>query len=302
MNSSRSATSQPVWRSLLYVPAHVGRFVSSAVDCRADAVLLDLEDSVPVEAKDDARAALPAACARLKEAGHDVLVRVNGPLQWLVPDLEAAVAANVDGVAVPKVLGASHLEAICELLDSLERIHDIAPGKTRIVAMIETPRAFQAMAAICRVSPRLVGVMLGGGDFALHCGSRASADVLRLPKQLMVIAARAAGILPFGLLGTPDDLSNLEAFERMARESADFGFVGATCIHPKQVDALNRAFMPSVAEVEAAREVIDAYDKARAAGRGAVRVGSKMIDLPVFELAQRTVQRYEAVTRAPHAA
>ncbi|WP_240203003.1 aldolase/citrate lyase family protein, partial [Burkholderia sp. LMG 13014] len=113
----------PGWRSLLYVPAHVPRFVDKAATCGADALLLDLEDSVPADRKALARDALAAAVPRLKAAGSDVLVRVNGSLQWLPHDLRAAVAAGAGGVAIPKVLGASHLEAIDALLGELEDEH-----------------------------------------------------------------------------------------------------------------------------------------------------------------------------------
>jgi len=286
---------EPVWRSLLYVPAHVQRFVEKAAGCGADALLLDLEDSVPADRKDLARSALAAAVPTLKRAGNDVLVRVNGPLQLLVPDLRAAVAAGADAVAIPKVLGASHLEAIDALLGELENEYGVAHRTTRVIAMIETPAAFEARARIARASARIVAMMLGGGDFALHCESDASPEVLNLPKQLLVIAARAAGVLPLGLAGTPDALDDLDAFEHMACRSKAMGFAGATCIHPAQVPRLNRAFAPSHDDVQAARALIDAYESARAEGRGALRVNGKMIDAPVVERARRVLALHRGV-------
>ncbi|WP_116142246.1 HpcH/HpaI aldolase/citrate lyase family protein [Trinickia diaoshuihuensis] len=283
------------WRSLLYVPAHISRYADSACRSSADAALLDLEDSVPPESKHDARAMLPASAHRIAAAGLAVLVRVNAPLRWMVDDLRAAVGAGVTGVVVPKVLGASHLMAIDECLEMLELEHGRERGATRLIATIETPQAFGCMDRIARASPRLVGMMLGGGDFAVTCGSHANANVLRVPKQLLVIAAAAAGVWPLGLMGTPDDLGDLEGFERMARESAEFGFVGATCIHPKQVGALNRAFSPSEAEVARARRIVDAYAAARGAGRGAAAFEGKMIDLPVLAQARRIIERDAAL-------
>lgn len=264
-------SNEPVWRSLLYVPAHVPRFVAKAAGCDADALILDLEDSVPPEWKAPARDGLADTVAGLAAVGHEVLVRANGPLEPLVADLRAALAAGVHGIVLPKVRGASHIEAIDELLDALEAEHGIAAGRTRIVAIIETPGAFQAMERIARASPRIAAMMLGGGDFALHCGAEARADVLRVPKQLLVIAARAARVQPLGLVGGLDEIRDLDTFERLARESADLGYAGATCIHPAQVEALNRAFRPSDAAVRAAREIVAAYDDARANGRGALR-------------------------------
>lgn len=289
--------SPPAWRSLLYVPAHLPRFVAKASTCAADAVLLDLEDSVPAELKVHARDGLGAAVTALKAARLEVLVRVNGPLRLMVPDLNAAVAAGADGVALPKLRGASHLEAIDELLSTLEDEHGVEVGTTRVIAMIETPRAFEAMASIARASPRVAGLMLGGGDFALHCGSEASPDVLRVPKQMLVIAARAAGVQPLGLVGTPDELSDLDAFEQMARHSKEMGFAGATCIHPSQVAPLNRAFAPSERDVQQAQAQVEAYETARAAGHGAARVAGKMIDAPVIERARRVLAQHQAIAQ-----
>ncbi|WP_423381394.1 HpcH/HpaI aldolase/citrate lyase family protein [Burkholderia sp. LMG 32019] len=289
------ATHAPDWRSLLYVPAHIPRFVDKAATCGADALLLDLEDSVPADRKALARDALAAAVPRLKAAGSDVLVRVNSSLQWLALDLRAAVAAGAGGVAIPKVLGASHLEAIDALLDELEDEHGVAHGATRVIALIETPGAFEARARIARASPRIAALMLGGGDFALHCESDASADVLNVPKQLLVIAARAAGVLPLGLAGTPDSLDDLDAFARMAQRSKAMGFAGATCIHPAQVPILNRAFAPTDDETRAAQTLVDAYEAARTDGLGALRVDGKMVDAPAVERARRVLARRQAV-------
>jgi citrate lyase subunit beta / citryl-CoA lyase len=291
MNSS----SQPVWRSLLYVPAHVARFVAKAATSTADALILDLEDSVPFACKPDARAGLADAVPMLRAAGRDVLVRANGPLDLLVPDLRAAVRAGVHGVVLPKVRGGSHVEAIDELLATLEDEAGAAPGSTRIAAIIETPRAFQAMDRIARATPRVVAMMLGGGDFALNCESGTGADVLRVPKQLLIIAARAAGILPLGLIDGLDELRDLDAFERIARASAALGYAGATCIHPLQVDALNRAFRPDDDAVRDARAVLAAYDDARASGRGALRVDGRMVDAAGVAQAARVLARDAAV-------
>ncbi|WP_053292853.1 HpcH/HpaI aldolase/citrate lyase family protein [Burkholderia pseudomallei] len=292
-------SNEPVWRSLLYVPAHVPRFVAKAAGCDADALILDLEDSVPPEWKAPARDGLADTVAGLAAVGHEVLVRANGPLEPLVADLRAALAAGVHGIVLPKVRGASHIEAIDELLDALEAEHGIAAGRTRIVAIIETPGAFQAMERIARASPRIAAMMLGGGDFALHCGAEARADVLRVPKQLLVIAARAARVQPLGLVGGLDEIRDLDTFERLARESADLGYAGATCIHPAQVEALNRAFRPSDAAVRAAREIVAAYDDARANGRGALRIGDRMVDAPGVAHARNVLARADAIARRP---
>ncbi|MGM3274785.1 HpcH/HpaI aldolase/citrate lyase family protein [Ralstonia sp. 24A2] len=287
----------PVWRSLLYVPAHVPRYVAKAEVCGADAVILDLEDGVPPEQKAQARGALVEAIPRLARIGYDVLVRVNGPLEPMAADLRAAVLAGASGVVLPKVRGAAHLEAIDEQLALLEDESGAPLGRTRIIAIIETPRAFEVMSDIARATPRIAALMLGGGDFALSCDSRASAEVLRVPKQLLVIAARAAGVLPLGLTGGLDVLDDLDAFERAAQQSVDMGFAGATCIHPAQVAVLNRAFMPSAEEVSDASALLAAFDAARAEGRGALRFDGRMVDAPGVTRARRVLVRHAASQR-----
>ena len=286
----------PVWRSLLYVPTHVPRYVAKAEVCGADAVILDLEDGVPPEQKAQARGALAEAIPRLARIGYDVLVRVNGPLEPMAADLRAAVLAGASGV-LPKVRGAAHLETIDEQLGLLENASGAPLGRTRIIAIIETPRAFEVMSDIARATPRIAALMLGGGDFALSCDSRASAEVLRVPKQLLVIAARAAGVLPLGLTGGLDVLDDLDAFERAAQQSVDMGFAGATCIHPAQVAVLNRAFMPSADEVADASALLAAFDAARAEGRGALRFDGRMVDAPGVTRARRVLARHAASQR-----
>jgi citrate lyase subunit beta/citryl-CoA lyase len=278
------------WRSILYVPAHVRKYVEKAGSSGADAVQLDLEDSVPPEGKSAARAALGDAVAQLRRHGVGVLVRINRPFTLAVPDIQAAVRCGVDAISLPKVSGPDHVRLLEEVVAEEEQLNG-SPSRTRLIAIVETPQAFGQMEAIAAASPRIAAMLLGSEDFATECGASTDEDVLQYPKQRMIIAARAAGVAPFGYIGSVADFRDLDAFRAMVRRSRRFGFQGATCVHPSQVAILNEEFGVSEDEAAGARKMLDAYETAAAGGRGALLVDGKMVDRPMVERAQRVLAR-----------
>ena len=285
----------PVWRSMLYVPAHVDRFVAKAHERGADCIQIDLEDSVPASAKDEARSLVQRNASRVRRGGADVLVRINRPLSLAVRDIEASVGPGVDGFVLPKVGSADHVRLIEEHIAETELSRGMAVGHTRLVVLIETAAAWLAMAEIARASPRIVGLNLGSEDFALDCGMAPTPETLQAAKQQVVIAASAAGILPLGVIGSMADFGDAAAFRAMVRRSRQFGFVGASCIHPAQVPILNELFAPSEEEVVAARRIVDALVAAEKEGRGAVALDGRMIDAPIADSARRTLRRQAAI-------
>ena len=285
----------PVWRSLLYVPVNVDKFVEHAHTRGADCIQLDLEDSVPTAEKAHARTLVQAAAAQVRRAGADVVVRINQPLALAVRDIEASVCAAVDGLAITKVDGPSHLRLLDELVTELEASTGLGHGHTKFIAMIETPAAFFEMRAIAAASPRVVAMNIGGEDFALECAMEPSDEALFMPKQQMIIAARAAGVMPLGYIGTVADFSDWDRFRAMVQRSRQLGFDGASCIHPGQVPIVNEAYTPRAAEVSAAQRIIEADRLARAEGRGSFQIEGKMIDRPVVIRAERLLSRHAAI-------
>lgn len=281
----------PVWRSLLYVPAHVERFVAKAHERGADCIQIDLEDSVPPAEKEHARACVQASAARVRRGGADVLVRVNRPLSLAVRDIESSVGPDVDGFVLPKVGSADHVRLIEEHISEIELRRGLAAGHSRLVILIETAAAWLAMGEIARASPRIVGLNLGTEDFAMDCEMAPTPESMQVAKQHVVFAARAAQILPLGLVGSLADFGDVPAFREMVRRSRSFGFAGASCIHPAQVPILNELFAPSPEEVEAAQRTIDALTAAEKQGLGATSIDGRMIDAPVAESARRILQR-----------
>lgn len=285
----------PLWRSLLYVPVIVGRFIAKAAARGADAIILDLEDAVPAAEKARARTLVAAAAETVGAAGADVLVRPNRPWRLLVRDLEAVVGLSVAGLMLPKIESAEHLCAIAEIIDELEAERGLPLGHTKLVAMLETPASIFRAEEIARAHPRLVGLTVGAEDLALALGMLPEAEGLLFPKQRGIFAARAAGILPLGFLGTVADYKDLDRFRATIRRSRALGFAGAAVIHPSQIAILNEEFSPSAGEVERARRVVAAYEVAGARGLGAISLDGRMIDVPVVRRAEALLARHAAI-------
>src|SRR5271169_6137051 len=285
----------PVWRSLLFVPVTARRFVDGAARRGADAIILDLEDSVAASEKERARGLVPEAAVIVSRGGADVVVRINRPLRMAVRDIEAAVGPGVLALALPKTESAEQVRLLAEIVDEMEAELAMVRGTTRLIAMVETAAAFFHVAEIARAHPRLCALNLGAEDFATSAGISPDAEALSMPKQMAVFAARAAGIMPLGFIGSIAEFHDLEGFRQTIRRSRRFGFIGASVIHPSQVPILNEEFRPNAEEVDHARRVVAAYDKALAEGVGAVTVDGKMIDVPVVERARLLLEREGAI-------
>ena len=269
-----------IWRSMLYVPANVPRFVSKAPSAGADAVVLDVEDSVPRDRKAETRAALAEAVPTARSGGADVLVRINRPLRLAVPDMEAAMAAGADGILLTKVLGPDHVALAAEILAE-------APRPMRIVPMLETPAALPKLPEIARASPLVAGLLIGAEDLALECNADSEDELVVLAKRQMVLAAHGAGVVPFGTLGTVADYRDPEKVRNLVARSKRSGFLGATCIHPALVPILNEGFSPSAAELDLARRQLAAAAEAAREGRGSFTVDGRMVDEPILIRARR---------------
>jgi citrate lyase subunit beta/citryl-CoA lyase len=285
----------PVWRSLMYVPVNVEKYVDKAHTRGADCIQLDLEDSVPASQKDAARKLVPAAARRVRRGGGDVVVRINSPYEITVKDLDPSICAEVDGIAITKAQSADHVKRIDDHISSLEAKRGLRPGHTRLIAMIETPAAFFQMPAIAASSTRLVAMNIGGEDFALENGMEPTEETLLMPKQQMIFAARSGGLMPLGFIASVAAFGDWDDFARMVRRSRQFGFMGAGCIHPGQVPIVNREYTPSPEEAAFARRVIEENAKAEAAGRASFAIDGKMIDVPVVLRAQRLLARLAGI-------
>ncbi|MDH4207820.1 MAG: CoA ester lyase [Anaerolineae bacterium] len=287
----------PVWRSLLFVPANVDRFVEKAHTRGADAVVLDLEDGVAASEKENARSQIMKAAETVSQGTCDVLVRINRPWRMALKDLEATICPAVQALTLPKVDTPEQVQILSEITSELEEERGMVVGATKFFVSIETLTGYLRLPEVAAADGRVVALGLGAGDFCLSTGMIAEPDELLNPNLQVLIAARAAGCVPLGLLTTIDDYTDLDRFRNIARRSRRLGFEGSPCVHPDQVKILNEEFSPTEEELSRARRVIAAFEEAYATGTGAITVDGKMVDAPVVQGARAILNRHEAIQK-----
>jgi citrate lyase subunit beta/citryl-CoA lyase len=280
---ARTARSQ---RSLLFVPAHSERYVASAATAGADAVVLDLEDSVPGTHKDPARAALAAARATLA-ASTDVRVRVNSSNDSCRPDLAACASAGIASIVIPKVDSYQDMERVHRLLDELEY-------RPEVGILIESCRGVLNLREILDAAGPLQSVALGAEDLRQELEPFAPDDqtspTLLWAHSTLVAAATAAGVTAIGLIGSIAEFSQLDVLGQGAAAAWRMGYRGSYCIHPRQVPVLNAAYSPSKHDVAWAIEVTGTAATKSEIGQGAFSVDGRMVDAPLVARAERILE------------
>jgi citrate lyase subunit beta/citryl-CoA lyase len=285
----------PLWRSLLFVPANVDRFVEKAHTRGADAIVLELEDGVAASEKENARSRVMKAAETVSRGGCDVLVRINRPWRMALKDLEATICPAVNALALPKVDSPEQVQILSDITSELESERGMVVGTTVFFVTVETVEGFLRAQEIAAADERVVAIHLGAGDFSLCTGLIPGPEELSYPNLQMVIAASLAGCLALGLLSTIDDYTDLDRLRMLARRSRRLGLQGSTCVHPDQVPILNEEFSPTDEELVRARRVISAFEKASATGPGAIDVDGRMVDYPIVRGAMAILERYEAI-------
>lgn len=296
MRNTTQTNTLPVWRSILFVPAVSDRFVESAFKQPADLLQIDLEDSVGPAQKEEARARVGGVADRFAAAGRDVSVRVNRPWRMLVRDLEATVRKSVLAIALPKVPDASFVQSVAEVLAELEREQGLPLGHTRIIAMVEDAEGLANVNEIAAAHTRVVGQIVGAEDLAVSMRMAVDDDSLYLPNVMVVAAARRAGIMPIGFIGSVADFKDQDAFRARIRRARKLGFESAFCVHPTQVQIINEEFAPSVAEIDYARGLVAEFEREVQSGRAAFTYKGRMVDLPVVDQARQLLARHAAIT------
>ncbi len=205
-----------IQRSMLILPAHVRDFVEKAYTRNADAVVLDLEDSVPPAKKKEASESLKDAVEIAGRGSADVFVRVNADELLLEEDLRSAVQPGLHGIFLPKVETAEHVISVQNQIAGLETASGLNPGSVKLSVHIESPLGVLNMREIAAAGSRIESMSLGVDDYCMELGIEPSDDNMELlwPLSKMVIVCRSVGIIPLGTLGTVARLSDIDAFER----------------------------------------------------------------------------------------
>jgi citrate lyase subunit beta/citryl-CoA lyase len=282
-------------RSALYMPGSNARALEKAKTLPADALILDLEDSVAPDQKATARDQVCAAVAGGGYGGRELVIRINAlDTPWGEADLAAAAAAAPDAILVPKVSSAEALAAVGLRLRKLG-----AAERTRVWAMIETPLAILEAPAIASaahdVDTRLSCLVMGTNDLAKDTRARLLPGRAAMLPWLMtaLAAARSSGIDI--LDGVYNTLSDEAGFRRECEQGRDCGFDGKTLIHPGQVAAANEIFAPSAQEVENARAILAAFERPENAHKGAISLDGRMVERLHADMARRIVALAEAI-------
>ena len=276
-----------VMRSLLFVPGNQTRMLEKAIGLRPDAYVPDMEDSVPLAEKVNARAITASMLPRLSSARPLVIPRVNSLGSGLLEDdLAAVVGPHIYGVSVGKITSSEDVAAVSDVLARLETQTGLEAGTVKLVLWIETALGIVNAYDISAASDRIVGVAFGAEDFTADMGIERTRDQSEVdyPRRVVCVAARAAQVLA---LDTPYfTLRDPEGLRQDATAARAFGFRGKFAIHPEQIGVINETFSPSVAEIKHARRVVDAFKEAERRGTAATSLDGKVVDVPVVERAR----------------
>jgi citrate lyase subunit beta/citryl-CoA lyase len=285
-----------ILRSLIFVPGNRRDMLEKARDFDADAIVADLEDSVPPAEKENARGVVRDMAPTLSGLGQKVLVRLNSLDTGLTRDeLAALIGPHLYGISIGKVESTWDIKECDRIASALEKGAGLEPGHLKIVPWIENSRAVMRVYDIAIASPRVVGLAFGAEDYTddMDIQRTDEGDEVYFPRATVALAARAAGVAaldsPFVRFRDQDGL------KREIEVALKLGFKGKFAIHPAQLDTINAMFSPRPEDVEYARRVMEAWDQAEAEGRGSTSLDGRMIDVPVVKRARSLLAMADAI-------
>jgi citrate lyase subunit beta / citryl-CoA lyase len=278
-------------RTRLYLPGNTPKFFINAGLHQPDAVILDLEDSVPPPEKDAARLLVRNALRAVSFYGAERMVRIN-QLPLGLEDVRMVACHGVDTIVIPKVEDAAQVKTVYALLN------DLGAPQLHLLPIVESARGALNAYGIATAAPTVVALAIGLEDYTADIGAQRTAGGRESAWACsqVINAARAAGVQPLAsVFSSVDDTEGLRAY---AQEARALGFDGVGCIHPRQVRVVHEAFAPADKEMEQAQRILAAFDEATAAGSGVVAVDGRMVDAPVVERARQTLRRAAAGQKA----
>ena len=273
----------------MFIPGNKPGMMADACIYGPDSIMLDLEDSVTLVEKDAARLLVYHALRSVDFGGVEMVVRIN-PLNtpYGKKDVEAVVKGGADVIRMPKTETADEVRELeAEVLKVETELG--CPGRTKLMAAIESAFGVVNAFDIAKASPRMMGIALGAEDYTANLKTSRTAEgtELQLARQTIVVAARAAGIACFDTVFS--NLEDMEGFRREVELVKALGFDGKSIINPRQIEIVNEVFTPSAKDIEKALLVIAAIREARSKGSGVISVNGKMVDRPVVIRAERTI-------------
>jgi len=283
-----------VLRSMLFVPGNSMRMITKAATLASDAIILDLEDAVPIPDKVTARIMIRDSLKAVKSGGAYTFVRVNAlTTQLTAEDLKYVGVEGLDGIMLAKTETKSDIVELDSMLDGIEKERKLESGSLKIIPLIETAKGVMNACEIISASERITAVAFGAGDYYGDLGRSVSLltpgeTELLFARSQLVNAGRAAGVQAidtpfFGLL------TDMQGFTDEAVLALQLGFKGKLLIHPTQIEIANNIFSPSPDEVEHARKIVEVFEEAQARGLGAISFEGKMVDYMNYNQAKDLV-------------
>ena len=289
-----------LFRSLIFVPGNRPNMLERALTFDADIIMVDLEDSVPpaekVAAREVAREWVPRLVKEAPRSSRKIMVRVN-PLDTGLTQDEVAAVAGTDlyGISLGKPESVWDIREADRILSAVEASAGLEPGSLKLIPWIENAKAVMAAQQLGAASTRIVALAFGAEDYTNDLGVQRtdSGEEVFYPRSGVPVAARAAGVAsldsPFVAFRDPAGL------RRDAQVARQMGYTGKFAIHPSQIKVINETFSPSVDEMAYARQVVEAWDRAEAEGRGSADLDGRMIDVPVIKRAQNLLEFADAI-------
>jgi citrate lyase subunit beta/citryl-CoA lyase len=282
-------------RSMLFVPGHNERLLNSASRSNADAVILDLEDSVqPAKNKQVARDTIQANVSQGLFNKFDVFARVNDRESGhLLKDVHQLTIEGIKGFVYPKAVTGQDIYFFDKLLETIEAEKNYPKGTYKIVPLIETTAAVLNAQDICQASDRVVAIAFGCEDFVsdLEGNHDHEGQSLRTPRALIAMAARANGVIPIDTVHI--NVHDLEGLEENVKLARVLGFEGMLILHPKEIELAHRYFSPSEKEVEDAKEMLRLADEAQKQNKGVAFVNGKFIGPPMVIAAKKILEKQQ---------
>jgi len=275
-------------RSRLYLPGNEPKYFINAALHAPDGIILDLEDSVHHGEKDVARLLVRNALRAVDFGPCERMVRINQSLG--LADLEEIVPQCPDMVLIPKVETAEQVREVDAVITGIQKRLELT-RPLWLMPIVESAFGVENAFAIANASPRNAAITIGLEDYTADLGvvkTVGGAESL-YARMRLVNAARAAGLQAID--SVYGDVADQEGLMRWGEASRAMGFEGMGCVHPLQIQTIHKAFAPSMAEIEKAQKIADAFEEAQAHGLGVVSVGSKMIDPPVVQRALKLIER-----------
>jgi len=281
-------------RSMLFVPAHVQKFMESAAKYDADCLILDIEDSVPDREKDNARNNIKQALMNNFFGDRQIIVRINSLDTALTEkDIAQTMHPRLLGYMPSKVYSNEDIIKVTEYLGKYEYEYKYVAFK--LLPLIETTESIFNVHSIAKSSPRLIALCFGNEDLVtdLHGESDAELRTLEVPRFLVCAAARAAGIEPIDTVFL--DVKNDAAFQKREEFAKRIGYAGTLCLHPSQIAVANECFSPSLRDIEKSKKIVDAILKSTREGRSITLLDGKVIGPPMIKKAYKILEQVEAI-------